>query len=299
MLSHLPFFIIAAEEEHFERAARRLNIAQSALSRRIKSLEDYVGVALFDRQARGVRLSEAGRQFFEDTRQIYRDFQFAVERVRHADQGRQGILRVGFNELVARTPRILGILQTIRIEHPEIELQMKPMKSEKQIEMVRNGELHVGFAYYAPADAGFGRMRVGTHRYMLAMHRSNKLAHRNTLRLADLAGENFAWIVRAENAIGYDRLMGACIEGGLSPNVVCDARAGEDILSAASVGLAIGFVNSARLWHHDYHDVVFKPVEDLTLTLVLEMIWRHTDASPALRTFIALGSKEPAGDLVA
>ncbi len=114
MLSHLPFFIIAAEEEHFERAARRLNIAQSALSRRIKSLEDYVGVELFERRTRGVRLSSVGRQFFEDTRQLYREFQFSVERARRADQGRQGILRVGFNELVARTPRILGILQTIR-----------------------------------------------------------------------------------------------------------------------------------------------------------------------------------------
>ncbi len=299
MLSHLPFFIIAAEEEHFERAARRLNMAQSALSRRIRSLEDYVGVELFERQARGVRLSAAGRQFFEDTRQIYREFQFAVERVRHADQGRQGILRVGFNELVARTPRILGILQQIRREHPQIELQMKPLKSETQIEMVRKGGINVGFAYYAPIDASFGRVQVGTHQYMLAMHRTNPLARAKRLRLADLAGESFAWIVRAENSIGYDKLMGACILGGLSPNVVCDARTGEDILSAASVGLAIGFVNSARLWHHDYQDVVCKPVEDLTLRLVLEMIWRQADASSALRTFIALGTKEPLAEPVA
>lgn len=289
MLSQLPFFIIAAEEEHFERAARRLNIAQSALSRRIKALEEYVGVELFDRQARGVRLSRAGRQFFEDTRRVYRDFQFAVERVRHADQRRQGILRVGFNELVARTPLILGMLQRIRVEHPDIELQMIPLQSERQIDMVREGEINVGFAYYAPTDANFGRLEVGRHHYMLAMHRANPLARAGTVRLADLTNEHFAWIARAENPVGHDTLMEACIRGGLSPNVVCDARRGEDILSAASVGLAVGFVNSARLWHHDYQDVAFKPVEDLTLCLVLEMIWRRLDVSPALQTFIALG----------
>ena len=97
-LRHLRYFVAVGEEQHYGRAARRLRVAQPALSRQIQDLEEELGFKLFERLSRGVKLSEAGKLFLEDARRILQEVGEAAVRAGSVASGRSGTLRVGFTE---------------------------------------------------------------------------------------------------------------------------------------------------------------------------------------------------------
>lgn len=295
VLRHLPFFIVAAEEEHFDRAASRLAIAQPALSRRIKAMEEELNVVLFERLPRGVRLSPAGRQLYEDTRQLLRGFQIATDRLQRLAQGTEGRLNVGISEVVVRTPTVLRVIRQFREKYPLIELAINRLASRRQIELLMSGALDVGFFHSAPTDPkDLHYEDLGYHSYMLAMPNDHPLKEREKIYLRDLADEPFAWIPRVDRPATYDHLMTACVTNGLSPKIVYDAKGGDDILSYACLGLAVGFVNAERVRERDDKSVIVREVADLKAKLRFRLAWRPTDQSGALDRFLAIARNKDA-----
>src|SRR5260370_19624477 len=114
-LRHLRYFIAIGEEQHYGRAARRLRVAQPALSRQIQDLEGELGFELFERLPRGVRLSLAGQLFLEDARRILLEISDAATRAGRVARCLSGTLRIGFTENSwwrragsASLPRVIG-----------------------------------------------------------------------------------------------------------------------------------------------------------------------------------------------
>ena len=95
-LRHLRYFVAVGEEQHYGRAAKRLRLAQPALSRQIQDLEREIGFRLFDRLPRGVKISEAGKLFLNDTRRILQEVNDATARAKRIASGQSGTLRIGF-----------------------------------------------------------------------------------------------------------------------------------------------------------------------------------------------------------
>src|SRR5260221_11459753 len=95
-LRHLRYFVAVGEEQHYGRPARRLRVAQPALSRQIQDLEEEIGFKLFDRLPRGVKISAAGRCFLEDARRVLQQVNEAATRARRVALGQSGTLRGGF-----------------------------------------------------------------------------------------------------------------------------------------------------------------------------------------------------------
>src|SRR6476646_7711862 len=100
-LRHLRYFVGVGEEQHYGRAARRLGIAQPALSRQIQDLERELGFALFDRLPRGVKLSAAGKLFLDDAQRILQEVDEAKLRAERVASGKAGTLRIGFVESIS------------------------------------------------------------------------------------------------------------------------------------------------------------------------------------------------------
>jgi len=116
-LRHLRYFVAAAEELHFRRAAERLGIAQPALSQQIQQLEQEIEALLFHRLTRGVELADAGRVFLDDARAILDHVEQAKAKAQRVARGDQGMIRIGFTEFClvqpdspGRHPRLPGAL---------------------------------------------------------------------------------------------------------------------------------------------------------------------------------------------
>jgi DNA-binding transcriptional LysR family regulator len=122
-LRHLRYFVAVGEDEHYGRAAKRLRVAQPALSSQIQDLEREIGFQLFDRLPRGVRLSAGGKVFLEDCRRILQEVDEAAVRAERAARGLIGILRVGFTERASWHGVVPDSLREFRRTHPEAELR--------------------------------------------------------------------------------------------------------------------------------------------------------------------------------
>ena len=286
-LRHLRYFVAVAQDEHYGRAATRLHVAQPGLSRQIQDLEQEIGFRLFDRLPRGVRLSNAGRAFLDDARSILRQVGAATDRAGRVARGLAGTLRVGFPESASWHGIVPESFRRFRKEQPDAELQLNPMSSVEQVQALRVGALDAGFVFNFPkSDPELDQLVVATEHLVLAAPRRHALTKKRRLRLRDLIDADFIWFPRRQSATYYDRLMQACMRGGLSPRIVQEAIDQATILSLVVCGLGVAFVSEATRWRCP-QDVILRPVVDLSLAIDFALVWRKDNTSPLLSAFIA------------
>ncbi|HWW92106.1 MAG TPA: LysR family transcriptional regulator [Vicinamibacteria bacterium] len=287
-LRHLRYFVAVGEDEHYGRAAKRLRVAQPALSSQIQDLEREIGFQLFDRLPRGVRLSAAGKVFLEDCRRILQELNDAAVRAERAARGLIGTLRVGFTESASWHGVVPDSLREFRRRHPEVELQLSPLISLDQVEALRSGRFDAGFVYHVPRpDPDIDHVQVGSHKVVLATPQRHPVSRFKHLRLRDLAETDFVWFPRRQHPANYDRLLQACSRGGLThPRIVQEAADEATMLSLVSCGLGVAFVTDATRWRCP-KDVQLRRVIDLRLPITLSLVWRKANRSPLLARFVA------------
>src|SRR5260221_5508428 len=167
-LRHLRYFVAVGEEQHYNRAAQRLRVAQPAVSRQIQDLEEEIGFKLFDRLPRGVKISAAGKCCMEDARRILQQINEATARARRVASGQSGTLRVGFVESISWHGVVPDSFRRFRERQPDAELQLKPLSSLQQIEAVQSGQLDAGFVFtIANTDGELAQLEVAVLNLML------------------------------------------------------------------------------------------------------------------------------------
>jgi DNA-binding transcriptional LysR family regulator len=286
-LRHLRYFVAVGEEQHYGRAARRLCVAQPALSRQIQNLEEEVGFKLFERLPRGVKLSAAGKLFLQDARRILQEVNEAAGRAGRVARGLSGTLRVGFTENASWRGVVPDSFRRFREQQPDAELQLQPAASLEQLEAIRSGRLDAGFVNFMPqSDPELDQLLVAIHHIELAAPKRHALTKLKKLRLRDLTEVPFVWFPRWASPAFYDRLMHECYRGGLrSPRVVQEGLNEATILSLVSTGLGVGWVLGTARWRSP-DTVVILPVVDLNMPLSLVLAWRRDNASPLLAHFV-------------
>src|SRR6266852_6248609 len=287
-LRHLRYFMAVGEEQHYGRAARRLRVAQPALSRQVQDLEEEIGFELFERLPRGVKLSAAGKLFLDDVRRILQEVNDSAARAGRVALGRSGTLRVGFTENASWRGVVPESFRRFRELQPEAELQLQPSASLEQLEAVRSGRLDAGFVNFMPkSDPELDQLLVAIQHVELAAPRRHPLTKLKKLRLRDLTDIPFVWFPRWASPAFYDRMMHECYRGGLkSPRIVQEGVNEPTILSLVSTGLGVGWVLATARWRCP-ESVVILPVVDLNMPLTLALVWRKDNASPLLANFIA------------
>jgi DNA-binding transcriptional LysR family regulator len=287
-LRHLRYFVAVGEEQHYGRAARRLRVAQPALSRQIQDLEDEIGFKLFDRLPRGVKISAAGKSFLEDAHRILQQVSEATTRAARVARGQSGTLRVGFAESASWHGVVPDSFRQFRERQPDAELQLNPLSSLEQVEAVRSGRLDAGFVFDFPkSDRELDHVQVASHNLLLAAPKGHPLTRLKKLFLRDMADTTFVWFPRRQSPAYYDRLMSACFRGGLkTPHIVQEALDQATMLSLVTCRLGVAFVSDSIRWRCP-EGVVLLPVTDLNLSLPFSLVWRKDNISPLLAKFVA------------
>ncbi len=239
-LRHLRYFLVVAEEMHFGRAALRLGISQPPLSQQIKALEDELGVRLFDRTSRRVRLTEAGRLFEPEARLTLEQANRALEIPRLALRGEVGQLRLGFNPSGPFVPQIAGALYDFRSRYPRVELMLHEQGRDDQIKGVFNQKLEIGIIReFEPPVLPSGM--VATHLIaedmLLTVRNDHPLAlQKDDPRIADLAEEALVLYGPPNGAGFYEHFMALCQRAGFVPRIAHEARSVATLLGLVSAG---------------------------------------------------------------
>jgi DNA-binding transcriptional LysR family regulator len=141
-LRHLRYFVAVAGEENVSRAALKLHVSQPALSRQIRDLEDELGVELFERSAKSVSLTEAGRVLWDEAEAILKRVDGAVEATRTAARGGAGELHVGYAP--SPTARLLpATLRAFQGAAPGVRVLLHDLSTEEMLTLLRDGGLHL------------------------------------------------------------------------------------------------------------------------------------------------------------
>ncbi|MEE1737740.1 LysR substrate-binding domain-containing protein [Streptomyces sp. BE147] len=286
-LRHLNAFVAVAEELHFGRAARRLQMAQPPLSQQIRQLEKELGVQLFRRNTRSVRLTSAGESFLEPVRTVLDDLGTAVRAARSAGRGEYGRVTIGFagassHETLPRLTR------AVRAAHPGLELVMTGQTyANVALSRVADGTLDLGFVRLPVTRPGVAYRVIDEEELLCALPFDHPLARRETVPVEALAEEPFVSFPANTGSTVRDAMVEACEGAGFNPRVVQEAPDSYTIMAlvAAGVGVALT-VTSCR--HIQQNGLVYRPLAGPPIRRQAALAWRADNPSAALRAVLAV-----------
>jgi DNA-binding transcriptional LysR family regulator len=283
-LRQILYFVAIAEVEHFGRAAQRLRIAQPALSRQMKLLEAELGLDLFERLPRGVRLTAAGRVLLAELQGVQAQLARAVAAARAAAAGQHGALRLGFIEAAAWQGLVPEAIRAFRAAFPGVELTLAAMPTAEQLAALRQGALDAALIYNPLPAEDLTAVPLVRHAAVLAVPVESALAARSEVALADLAGQPLIGFQRRASPRFFDDVHSRFRAAGFTPRYVAELMAETEILALVSAGAGLALANSSQMWRPP-HGVRFIPVKDLNVSLLLAMVHRKDDPAPVLDRF--------------
>jgi DNA-binding transcriptional LysR family regulator len=289
-LRQLRYFIAVAEELSFTRAALRLHLSQPPLSQQIRSLEQDLGVQLLERTKRHVSLTEPGRVFLEQARQILAKAEEARSEVVASAAGYSGQLRLAYTVSVSFHPALPQALLRFGQIAPNVRLKLSEMYTEPQFAALLSGEIDMGFVRSEPTHAhDLRELRlsvVDREPLLLAMPSGHPLANRTSMRLAEVAADSFVSQPRELAATIFDRLAKLAAQAGFQPSIVQHAQQINGLLALVAAGLGLALV-PASMRAVRLPGVSYVALEDSDAYLLLAVAWRANDHSPALQQFLA------------
>jgi DNA-binding transcriptional LysR family regulator len=285
-LEQLRSFVILTKELHFGRAARRLNISQPPLSRRIQALESYLGVELFERDKRSVKLTSAGRAFYPDAMALLQSSEAAVHRARQANDVLSGRIAVGFigSTTYGFLPRLV---ERARRELPQIDIVLRELTSREQVENLAFSRIDLGLIRPMHGMPDLCSRRVQVEPLMIALPIGHPLAPRRRIELRSLNDQPFIGYSE-ESPYMQERVTRALEAQGVQPVIVQRLGRAQAILSLVGIGMGAAIVpEDTRLACFD--NVVFRKIEQPShIDVELHAIWRDGADNSVLERILQL-----------
>lgn len=242
-LRQIRYFQAVADTGSFTLAAARLFIAQPALSRQIAQLEAELGVVLFLREARGVRLTLAGELFRARTGGVEQALEAAVDDTRRLDRGEAGVLRLLHSSSVPLVGPLLEALRRFTDAAPAARVELDRVSSEVQVAEIAAGRADVGVARMPVLrrDAAVAFLPLPAERLVLAVPADHRLAGARSVSLAELVDETFVTAVHRERGGLARRVTDLCLARGFVPRsgAVVSRKTSMLHLVAAGYGVAV------------------------------------------------------------
>jgi DNA-binding transcriptional LysR family regulator len=271
----LRYFIAVAETEHVGRAAERLHISQSPLSRQIRQLEDLLGVQLFERDRRRIRITSAGRWLLGSAREMVGRADLLVREARMRSGGDAGEIAIGFVGAALSSGVLPAALRTLRGLRPEVRIVLRQLSSSEQLASLRAGELDLALVHRVRAS-DFIEHRVLEQPYMLAVPRPGPLT-RGAIRPAQLDGR--PWIIVVSADADRDRWNAAWGAAGFSPNVVVHVAEWTSALALVGAGVGLTLVPESSAAAPP-PNVAIRKLPWLRMTSRLSLVRRRGASSP-------------------
>ncbi len=270
-LRHLDAFLAVCETRHFGRAALRLNVSQPALSRAVQQLEVALGVPLFERDSRNVRLTDAGSVLREHGTKLMEQVNAVQQQVHLAGEGRAGHLTVAYVDFA-----LLGLfpeaLQRFRQRNPHVEIQLVRIPTDIQKEVLQSGGADIGFLLGKCSGAGIQSLLVEEQHFVALVPSQHAFAKRSEVGIDALLREPLVLGTLPEYSAFRKLVLEEAAQHGIKPRIVQETSTSDGIfaLVAAGVGVSLYAKGASPLVRSG---VAVRPVAGAVSDVDLYMAW--------------------------
>ncbi|HXT10490.1 MAG TPA: LysR substrate-binding domain-containing protein [Candidatus Angelobacter sp.] len=242
-LRHLRYFVAVAEAENVSRTALKLHVSQPGISRQIRDLEDELGFALFERSAKSIKLTSAGKIFLIEARAVLQRAEDAVKTARAIATGEQGELHIGYAP--SPTARILPpALRAFQAESPNVRVKLHDCSTEEMIAGLRDGKLQIAFLVRPTSGMlrGVQFEEIFRDPICLAMAPKHPLARKRTVTLEEAAREPLVVYSRADYPEAHEELEAMFARAKAKPRIAGEHDGVTSLIAGVESGAGVALV---------------------------------------------------------
>lgn len=286
-IRHVEYFAEVAKQRNFTKAATVLHISQPSLSKTIKNLENELGAPLFDRGAKQLELTDAGRAFLVNAMNVLDAFDNLTAELNDVIHLKKGEIKIGI-------PPIIGaaffskLISNYKEAHPTFDMTLHEVGSNSIKQGVREGELDIGLICNIPIkNESFEIIQLLKDPLMLIVHTDNPIANEASIDFAAIEKEPF--ILYRNDFSLHDRIMEACSNHGFQPTIVCESSQKDFMIEMVEAKLGVALLPSKICGQINSRSITAIPFTNPIVHLELGMIWKKHKYLPyAVREFIAM-----------
>lgn len=280
--------LAVAEHLNFRHAANALGVAQSSVSARVKALEQDLGILLFERHARGVRLTEAGRHFVEQIAAGVDQLDHAVKTAGMAAAGEWGRLRIGVHALIPHS-FLAELIGQYREDHPGIEVEITEGTARDAVMRLRADRLDVVFVAGKPELPDCHTRPIWTEPLMAILPDGHRLAGQLAITWADLVGETFLVRHGGTGPQAHDHIVLRLAGRWPAPSILRFDVERATLLSMVGQGFGVTIAGAATALLPT-SGVTFLSFADEPKPITFSAVWSPSNRSAALRNLLTLAS---------
>lgn len=291
-LRHLRYFVAVAERKGFREASRFLHVSQPAISKSLTQLEEELGVELFARSGRTIRLTPQGEIFYQETLLTLKQADHATDVVRRAGRGEFGTLTLAFCG-VATYGFLPRLVQQYKELQPGVQLLLREMNPPRQEMAMLQGEIDAGITrlpFPKKLAADLEVKAILEEPLVVAVSTAHRFAGKK-LKIEQLSEEPFILLQRAGAPAIYDAILGMCQKAGFAPKLASEADLMHTVFTLVSAGQGIALV-PACVMNLRPPGVRFLRLQQDTYKAELVLAWRKDAQSSTLQMFVELIDKE-------
>ena len=256
--------IAVAQDLNFSRAAERLHIDQSTVTKRISSLENQLGFKLFERSHQSVELTEPGRRFVEEAREAVLHMERAVSSANAAFRGAEDILNIGTT--AATDPFLVSTLMTVRVPlYPRLKLKFSSDYPGELVHDLIAGTLDLALVTDAPENPKLSCLALAKYPYYVAMLSNDPLAGRKEIRLKDLNNRSWALLSRRVSPYSYDMVQIAASEAGVKVSDLHHVTTAEQAMSLVLFHDSVALLDRTGAWRIAQNGITMRPLAESNL----------------------------------
>jgi len=286
---HFRYFLALAEDLHFRKASERLFISQPGLSRQIKQMEEALGVNLFERHNRKVKLTKAGEYM---QRELINNFQRLDDIISHAkllNDGMDGHLKLGY--VGSAMQRVIpDLLLKFKEEHPNVLFDINEMDNNKQIKALLKQEIDVGFVRMERVPRGLNILPLFEDTFSLVLPADHKVDASKFESLAQFKDEPFILFDSSYSQSYYEKVMQIFDDAGFAPIISHNTVNASSIFRLIENNFGVSLVpTSLKLGFN--MNIKFIELDKIPQRTTLKLVWNSVNTNPLLENFLNIAEE--------
>ncbi len=283
-IRQLQYFIEVAEREHVSEAAIALHVAQSAVSRQIANLESELGVELFEREGRNIKLSPVGKLFLIHAKTAMKAIEHAKKQIDEYLDPERGTIKIGFPTSLAGH-LLPTVVSAFKREHPNIAFHLRQGSYRFLTESVKSGDIDLAFLGPVPTnDPDLEGHILFTEKISALLPEQHQLAEKRSLLLSDLRNDEF--VLFPDGYILRDVVVNACKESGFVPKIACEGEDLDAIKGLVTAGMGVTLLPDSSFYETKPRFTVKIPIEIPDVKRTVGIITpRSRELAPAEQVF--------------